>query len=854
LLASKIQLASIGALAHLESCSNHVDVVDIHSSALEYFNREQSGENLSSITLIFLLQRIYGVVAYDLISRLQSLASVCNRFVELFGDGPVGILHAPARIGILGEHIDYVSYLPTSSLTVGSREHDMILLYRASEAPRVRGASTDQRYPPFDFHFGDEASNSSPNDSEVDWLSYLYSHPNPSPHWANYVKGAVEFARMKWGSRLSRGVDFLVDSTMPASSGASSSSALVVLASASIRESNNITYTADVLARDASKAEWYVGTRGGTMDHITICLARLHHAVLIDYKKDRARSIKHPGNQFRWVTFFSIPAEKSRAVMVEYNERAAVARVIIPALISAWEVTEPDHFRAWQQTIEAIETGSSTAIDIAEGLLETLPEMLTFDQIQHISSEALEELRRSFPALVDQRKDAPLQVRARALHHIREIRRVVQSTAILESIRQDEMPATDEETDSLMHSLGKSLNDSHASLRDLYGVSTPEIEEMVKIIRSDANVYGVRLMGGGFGGNVLALTRDIHVPKLIEKVQNEYYRPRQRNALKEGSIMVSTAGDGLRPLEPEIVWRQAVEEFNGAVGESQYRNGVLSLLDHIHVTQEPTEVWPIVVAAGAGTRAQRTGLEVPKPLASVLGVPSIVHVIRNIRTALGERYLPIVIVSPDTEGEVRTALADEKARYVLQKQALGTGDAVLCAQDVLSGFDGEVLVVWSTQPTIRLETIHRTLTLATLFSEYEMVLPTTVKKFPYAPLLRDENGRVKTAHETHLEKFQRQEFGETNIGLFALKSESMFETLLDLKTRYWNESRQCYDRPGGELGFPNELISMLSARETGVLACPIADSNEEQGIKERDDIARCEKIILEYRQGNQGLC
>jgi galactokinase/CTP:molybdopterin cytidylyltransferase MocA len=853
LIASKIQHACTTALAHLEGHPDFAEEVDIHSSPLEYFHRQQSTD-ISTITLIFLLKRIYGAGSQDLTSRLQSLASVCNRFIELYGDGPVRILRAPARIGILGEHIDYVSYLPTASLTAGSREHDMIMLYRASELPRVRGASTDKQYPPFDFFLGDEASKPGSNDSETGWLSYLYKNATPSPHWANYVKGAVEFARMKYGRSLSKGFDFLIDSTMPADSGASSSSALVVLASASIRESNEIKYTPEVLARDASKAEWYVGTRGGTMDHITICLARLQYAVLIDYKEDRARPIRHPGSQFRWVTFFSLPAEKSRAVMVEYNERAAISRVIIPALISAWNVSEPDRFRTWQQSVEALETGSSTAIDIAESLLETLPDTLTLDQIQDISSAAASELQRSFPALVDQRNNVPLQVRARALHHIREIRRVVQATAILESINQDELHNVDDKIDSSMHTLGKILNESHASLRDLYGVSTPDIEEIIEIIRSDPNVYGARLMGGGFGGNVLTLTRDRNVPALIEKVQNEYYLPRRRNALREGSIMVSTPGDGLRPLEPEIVWRQALEEFNATGDQSEYRNDVVSMLDHISLSQTPTKVWPIIVAAGTGTRAQLTGLEAPKPLASVLGIPSIVHVIRNIRTALGETCPPIVIVSPETEAEVRTALSEVEVAYVLQKQALGTGDAVLCAQNALSGFDGEVLVMWSTQPTIRPETIRRTLTLATLFSEYEMVLPTTLKKFPYAPLVRDENGRVKTAHETHLEKFQRQPFGETNIGLFVLKSRSMFETLRDLKTRYWHDLRQCYDRPGGELGFPNELINTLCERETGVFACPIADSGEEQGIKELDDIGRCERTILEYRHGNEGLC
>ena len=79
----------------------------------------------------------------------------------------------------------------------------------------------------------------------------------------------------------------------------------------------------------------------------------------------------------------------------------------------------------------------------------------------------------------------------------------------------------------------------------------------------------------------------------------------------------------------------------------------------------------------------------------------------------------------------------------------------------------------------------------------------------------------------------------------------MFEALRELRTRYWDGSRKCYDRPAGELGFPNELIKAFVKKQTGVFACPIADSGEEQGIKELVDIARCEKIIVAYRQASE---
>ena len=826
----------------LESHPVLVEFIDSNPSALEFLHNEQSHADLNTLALILSLQRIYGG---NLVVRLQGISSVSSRFIELYGDGQITVLHAPARINILGEHIDYVSYLPTASLTLGSREHDMLMLFRGSAVSKVRGASTDPEYPSFVFDFGNEPSDAS-GDTRTDWASFLSQHPAGPPNWANYVKGAIEFARFKFGTKLTKGFDFLVDSTVPAGSGASSSSALVVLASAAVRESNKIRYKAEQLALDASKAEWYVGTRGGAMDHITICLARLRHAVLINYQANHARTIMLPAVRFRWVTFFSSPAEKSRAVMVEYNERAAVSRVVIPALIETWKTSDPARYEMWQQTMASLDAGSWTAIEIAGGLLETLPATISLDQLENVSPAAVAELRSSFPALVEQRCNVPLQVRSRAFHHLGEIRRVARAIAILDSSK-------DTDIDSSMHSLGKLLNDSHASLRDLYGVSTTDLEELIEIIRSDSNVYGSRLMGGGFGGNVLAITQENSVSELIEKVQNEYYRPRGRNALEEGSVMVSTAGDGLMELQPDIVWREALEEFNSLDNQLKYRNDVVSMLDHVSVAESTIALVPIVVAAGKGSRAQRTGLEVAKPLAMVLGVPSIVHVIRNIRTGLKKLSRPIVIVSPDTDAAVRAALAGEEVSYVLQRQPFGTGDAVLSAADLLAGFQGRVLVVWSTQPVIRPETIRRTSTIAHLLDEYDMILPTTFKERPYAPLVRDDCARVKAAYETHSENLERPSFGETNIGLFLLKSKPMFETLGELRRRYWDESCECYDRPRGELGFPNELINEFGKSQKGVFACAIAASEEEQGIKELADIERCERIILQNRASNEHL-
>ncbi len=55
-----------------------------------------------------------------------------------------------------------------------------------------------------------------------------------------------------------------------------------------------------------------------------------------------------------------------------------------------------------------------------------------------------------------------------------------------------------------MASLGELLNASHASLRDLFQISTPAVDATVQRLL-DAGALGARIMGGGFGGTVLGL-------------------------------------------------------------------------------------------------------------------------------------------------------------------------------------------------------------------------------------------------------------------------------------------------------------------------------------------------------------
>ena len=96
-------------------------------------------------------------------------------------------------------------------------------------------------------------------------------------------------------------------------------------------------------------------------------------------------------------------------------------------------------------------------------------------------------LRELEPAMIE-RLPAPLDARAR--HVFDENARV---DAAVEALSRGEF-----------EELGRLLDASHASLRDLYEVSVPELDAAVEILHA-AGAAGARLMGGGFGGHVLGL-------------------------------------------------------------------------------------------------------------------------------------------------------------------------------------------------------------------------------------------------------------------------------------------------------------------------------------------------------------
>jgi galactokinase len=124
---------------------------------------------------------------------------------------------------------------------------------------------------------------------------------------------------------------------------------------------------------------------------------------------------------------------------------------------------------------------------------------------RHLGVPSLRELEGRPLATVLERLPPPLDRRVR--HVVTENSRVRQAVTALGA--QDDAR------------LGELLSESHHSLRDDYQVSTAELDRLVELAAA-AGALGSRLVGGGFGGSIIALARHGRAKALAAEVIKGY--------------------------------------------------------------------------------------------------------------------------------------------------------------------------------------------------------------------------------------------------------------------------------------------------------------------------------------------
>ena len=92
--------------------------------------------------------------------------------------------------------------------------------------------------------------------------------------------------------------------------------------------------------------------------------------------------------------------------------------------------------------------------------------------------------------------------------------------------------------------IGPALTASHASMRDDFEITVPEVDTAVQAAL-DAGAHGARMTGGGFGGCVLALVE----ADAVDAVRCGRWRRRTTPAgFRPPSAFVAVASDGARRL------------------------------------------------------------------------------------------------------------------------------------------------------------------------------------------------------------------------------------------------------------------------------------------------------------------
>ena len=122
----------------------------------------------------------------------------------------------------------------------------------------------------------------------------------------------------------------------------------------------------------------------------------------------------------------------------------------------------------------------------------------------------------------------PAVVEKRARHVVEEIERSRRAIPLLEqgNIRE----------------FGQIMNECHASLRDLYEVSIPELNVMVEIAQSLPGCLGARLTGAGFGGCTANLVEKSVAEAFAAELAQQY---EAKTGLKP-EIYICKASDGAR--------------------------------------------------------------------------------------------------------------------------------------------------------------------------------------------------------------------------------------------------------------------------------------------------------------------
>jgi galactokinase len=182
--------------------------------------------------------------------------SLATTFSKTFSSNPEIICEAPGRVNLIGEHVDYCDGF-VMPFAISDRTYAAV---SRRQDRRIRIASKQRRNEVFETNLDD-------------------LKPGIDGKWERYICGVT----WAFGSKITNGLDILVDGQVALGAGLSSSAALECSVALALNELFNTEYSLSELARLAQRAEnEYVGMPCGIMDQSVSLMAQSGNALLLD--------------------------------------------------------------------------------------------------------------------------------------------------------------------------------------------------------------------------------------------------------------------------------------------------------------------------------------------------------------------------------------------------------------------------------------------------------------------------------------------------------------------------------------------------------------------------------------------
>jgi len=240
-----------------------------------------------------------------------------------------------------------------------------------------------------------------------------------------------------------------------------------------------------------------------------------------------------------------------------------------------------------------------------------------------------------------------------------------------------------------------------------------------------------------------------------------------------------------------------------------------------------TDLAIVILAAGKGTRMNSA---LPKVLHPIAGRAMIGHVLAA--TDALSPALSIVVVGPGMEAVERAVSPHATA---LQKNQLGTADAVKSALPALAGFDGTVLVVYADTPLLSVDTLRRLVSTHQASADVGVVVVgfETPNPGAYGRLIVDQTGKLTEIVEAKDASPAQLESRLCNSGVMAIDGRQLPGWLARINDK--NAKQEFY---------LTDIVAL--ARSDGrVCRHVLCDESEVLGVNDRTELARAERIVQE---------